>query len=188
MKRFWIGNVAVVAVLALAGLSCEGPKADKPALVPLATVYVPLTTAPTTTVGVAATVRVDEPGIPTPSWPPLVDPETPCQEWVGEALDAGWPADREIVERLMWVMHRESRCNTSAFNGSDPNSGSIGLLQINTFWCEPRHAGDPGWLQLQGVLTECSELYLAATNLKAGAAIFNYSVDKNNNGWHPWRV
>jgi hypothetical protein len=179
VKRFWIGNATVVAVLALAGLSCEGPKAEKPALVPLATVYVPLTTAPPSTV--ATTVKVDEPGIPTPSWPPLVDPETPCQEWLPLAHQVGWPKDREINERLMWIMHRESRCNTDSFNGSDPNSGSRGLMQINGFWCQK-------WLQEQGILTVCEDLFDPRINLRAALAIFNYSVDKNNNGWHPWRV
>lgn len=179
MKNFLIGIVALIACIEVgAPPAAEPPTTTLPKVERVAPVrVVPLPAETTTTTSTTTTVVL-----------PLVAPDTPCQEWVPDALDAGWPADREIMERMMSIMHRESRCITDAFKADDPNSGSIGLLQINTFWCEPRWAGDPGWLQLQGVLASCQELYDGPTNLAAGAAIFYYGVDRYGTGWSPWRV
>ena len=185
MRPFWIGNVLFVAVLALAGLSCEPRSYDPPDLVPMSTVYEPLIVAPATT---QARIRADVESVPSPSLPALVGPDTPCQEWVPEAVQAGWPAERETIETLVSIMYRESRCNYDSFNPTDPNGGSRGLLQINGFWCEPRFPGDIGWLQSQGVLVSCDQLFDPAVNLRAGLAIYAYSSAKNNNGWHPWRA
>ena len=182
MKNFLIGIVALIACIEVgAPPAAEPPTTTLPVVervTPIRVVPLPPETTTTTTSTTTTTTVVA----------PLVAPDTPCQEWVPEALDAGWPADREIMERMMVIMHRESRCITDAFKEDDPNSGSIGLLQINTFWCEPRWAGDPGWLQLEGVLSSCQELYHGPTNLAAGAAIFYYGVDRYGTGWTPWRV
>jgi hypothetical protein len=73
-------------------------------------------------------------------------------------------------------------------NQTDPNGGSLGLLQINQFWCKPSKYTDNGWLQDMGILDDCQELYDPATNLRAGLAMYSYSVYKNGDGWHPWRT
>lgn len=70
-------------------------------------------------------------------------------------------------------MYRESRCNADSHNPSDPNTGSYGLVQVNGFWCQE-------WLQAQGILSQCSDLFDPAINLEAGLAIYNRS------GWNPW--
>ena len=125
--------------------------------------------------------RVDATTTTTTTLPVLVGPDTPCQEWVPTALSVGWPADRVVMEKLLSILWRESRCNADSFNPTDTNGGSRGLAQINGFWCQK-------WLQQEGVLAVCDELFDPEVNLKAAWHIYQYSVNKNNNGWHPWRV
>lgn len=186
MKRLALGHIGVLLLFALSGLDCDGPPdTAPPTVVPVSTVYPPISVAPVTT---QTPIRADVESIPWPSWPALVGPDTPCQEWLPTALAVGWPQDRDINEKLMSIMWRESRCLPDALNKDDPNGGSVGLLQINLFWCKPSSYTDTGWLQDMGILSSCLELYDPVTNLRAGVAIYEYSLDKNGTGWHPWRT
>jgi hypothetical protein len=98
----------------------------------------------------------------------------------------GWPeAEWPTLSRVLW---RESRCQPEALNGSDPNGGSTGLLQINHYWCKPSKYSQAGWLQDQGVLATCEDLYEPRTNLLAGITIFLYGVNKHGYGWGPWSI
>ena len=108
-----------------------------------------------------------------------------CGEWRELALQIGWPA--EEWPTLSYVLHRESRCNVDSHNKTDPLSGSRGLLQINGYWCRPSQYSANGWLQDQGILTTCDDLYNPETNLRAGLAIWLYGEDKHGCGWRgPW--
>ena len=88
--------------------------------------------------------------------------------------------DREMMLQVDYIMHRESRCRQLAYNPTDPNGGSYGLFQINGYWCQPSQYSKKGWLQDQGVLKDCSELYIPSINAKAFMAIYDYA------GWQPW--
>ena len=88
--------------------------------------------------------------------------------------------DREMMLQVDYIMHRESRCRQLAFNPTDPNGGSYGLFQINGYWCQPSQYSKKGWLQDQGILKDCSELYIPSINAKAFMAIYDYA------GWQPW--
>lgn len=92
--------------------------------------------------------------------------------------------ERDTVHRIMW---RESRCMPSAFNPKDPNGGSIGLMQINMFWCKPSRWSTEGWLQSQGVLRSCDDLFDPQVNMDAFKAIYDYGVDRHGDGWGPWQ-
>jgi len=107
-----------------------------------------------------------------------------CGHWLDDALDVGW--SRSHISKLDYVMWRESRCMPSVFNSTDPNGGSRGLLQINQFWCLPSRYFPSGWLQSQGILSSCAQLSNPVINLRAALAIFEYSEERNNNGWQPW--
>jgi hypothetical protein len=107
-----------------------------------------------------------------------------CGHWFGVALNVGW--SRSDLRKLDYVMWRESRCLPSVFNSSDPNGGSGGLMQINQFWCLPSRYFPNGWLQSQGILKSCTQLSNPIINLRAALAIFEYSEERNNNGWQPW--
>lgn len=107
-----------------------------------------------------------------------------CPELVDVALTVGWAA--EHLNRLDKVLWRESRCQPTAHNATDPNGGSHGVSQVNGFWCRPNRYSPTGWLQAQGVLERCADLYKPATNLMAALAIFQYSLDRNGCGWSPW--
>jgi len=108
-----------------------------------------------------------------------------CPEYANAVAFVKFPIyDRRMALR---VMHKESRCIYTVFNGDDPNGGSIGLFQINMFWCKPSRYFKDGWLQSQGILDECGDLYNPLINLQAAKAIYDYSVEHNDgNGWQPW--
>ena len=87
------------------------------------------------------------------------------------------------VDYIMW---RESRCKASVINRKDPNGGSLGLFQINKFWCKPNRYTKQGFLQDAGVLTKCKELYNPITSGKAMMAIYDYADNRYGDGWGPW--
>lgn len=107
-----------------------------------------------------------------------------CGEYYHLAMAVGWPADQ--WPKISKVMYRESRCNTTSFNRTDPNGGSRGLMQVNGFWCRPNKYTKQGWLQDKGVLSSCEDLFNAETNLRASLHMWLYSQDKNGCGWRPW--
>jgi hypothetical protein len=139
-----------------------------PAVMRISSVQPPQTVAPTTTTTTTTTVPA---------------PTGRCAEWQHTATAAGWTVDQ--WERLDYILWRESRCLPDVHNDTDPNSGSYGLAQINGFWCRPSRYNPDGWLQAQGVLNHCTDLYDPATNLTAARAIWDYAEDRGC-GWSPW--
>jgi hypothetical protein len=107
-------------------------------------------------------------------------PEWRCDEWMPLAVEVGWP--EEELPKLSYAVYRESRCRPDQHNPDDPVGGSNGLVQINRFWCRPSTYWPDGWLQTQGVLDECDELFDPETNLRAALAIWH------NSGWSPWNL
>ena len=101
-----------------------------------------------------------------------------CDDVVHLARLVGWPENE--LDTLAVVALRESNCTPTAFNPNDPNGGSYSILQVNGYWCEPNSAWPIGWLQAQGILTECGELFIPEVNLRAALAIWKRS------GWAPW--
>ena len=96
---------------------------------PTPIVYAPISTVPPTTIRTVEESTTSVEPAPAPTLPPvpLVGPDTPCQEWVPEAVQAGWPENRDILETLMSIMWRESRCDPAALSKSSDH----GLLQVN---------------------------------------------------------
>jgi hypothetical protein len=111
------------------------------------------------------------------------EPTGRCAQWQHTAIAAGWTEDQ--WERLDYVLWRESRCLPDVHNDTDPNSGSYGLAQINGFWCRPSRYNPSGWLQEQGLLSTCTDLYDPATNLAAARAVWDYA-EARGCGWSPW--
>ena len=106
-----------------------------------------------------------------------IDPySSACEQFSALAVNLGWPADQRTV--LESVMFRESRCIPNAYNGKDPQGGSRGLMQLNSFWTP--------WLKERGLITSEQNLLQADVNLRAALAIYNYGVDKHGYGWGPW--
>ena len=145
-------------------LEAPRPLSGQPSV---STTLAPWDVYPTTTVG---QTTVTETSLPTTI--------ATCDDAVNLARQVGWPDDE--LDTLAVVMLRESRCTPTAHNVDDPNGGSYGLTQINGFWCLPNTHWPIGWLQAQGILTECGELYIPEANLRAALAIWH------NSGWGPW--
>lgn len=93
---------------------------------------------------------------------------------------------KDMMYAVDYIMWRESRCNASAVNHNDPNGGSLGLFQINKFWCKPNRYSKRGFLQEAGVLTKCKELYNPIVSANAMMAIYDYGDNRYGDGWGPW--
>jgi hypothetical protein len=111
---------------------------------------------------------------------PITQPDA-CQTVFDMARHVGWP-EHELTQ-LVAVAYRESRCNPDAFNPTDPNGGSAGVMQINYFWCKPSSYYANGYLQAYGLLRTCDDLFDLEDNLRSALAIYRYS-----NGWRAWSL
>jgi len=141
----------------------------------------PIPTIPAATTTTTTAVTTTTTTTTVPKFEP--DPEALCPEWHEVALKAGW--EEEDLDRLDFVLWRESRCLPEAFNAQDPNGGSRGIAQINQFWCRPNRYNPSGWLQAQGLLRDCTDLHDPVINLTAALAIYKYAKDRGC-GWSPW--
>ena len=125
-----------------------------------------------------------EPASPTPPTTvvstPITQPDA-CQTVFDMARHVGW-AEQDLTQ-LVAIAYRESRCNPDAFNPTDPNGGSAGVMQINYFWCKPSSYYTNGYLQAYGLLRTCDDLFDLEDNLRSALAIFRYS-----NGWRAWSL
>jgi len=111
---------------------------------------------------------------------PITQPDA-CQTVFDMAQHVGW-AEQDLTQ-LVAIAYRESRCNPAAFNPTDPNGGSAGVMQINYFWCKPSSYYANGYLQAYGLLLKCDDLFDLENNLRSALAIFRYS-----NGWRAWSL
>ena len=93
---------------------------------------------------------------------------------------------RDMMYQVDYIMWRESRCNHMVINRDDPNGGSLGLFQINKFWCKPNRYTKQGFLQDAGVLTKCKDLYNPVISGKAFMAIYDYADNRYGDGFGPW--
>jgi len=125
-----------------------------------------------------------EPASPTPPTTvvttPITQPDA-CQTVFDMARHVGW-AEQDLTQ-LVAIAYRESRCNPAAFNPTDPNGGSAGVMQINYFWCKPSSYYTNGYLQAYGLISTCDNLFDLEDNLRSALAIFRYS-----NGWRAWSL
>lgn len=108
-----------------------------------------------------------------------------CPQWWETAKTAGWP--EELLPKLDRVIHRESTCRENSYNPNDPAGGSYGLTQINGYWCTVNKYNPSGWLQAQGILNSCQDLFDPVTNFRAAMALYMYSLNRHGCGWNPWR-
>lgn len=106
---------------------------------------------------------------------PLVGPDTPCQEWIPEAIAAGWPADRQLLETLMSVIWKESRCQPDAWNGHD--AGLTQINQIHTAWIAELGLGD-----------HPDAMFDPALNLEFAWKLYSSREAAGKCGWKPWSL
>ena len=118
-----------------------------------------LAPSPTTTIAPVVIVEVSE--------------DTECQQWLQTALEAGWPNDRTILDRLGYVMWRESRCQPDADSG--PDHGLTQINQIHTQWIT-----DLGWT--------LEEMKDPAKNLRFAWLLYSGREANGQCGWTPWSL
>ena len=107
-----------------------------------------------------------------------------CPQWYDLAMQYFSPAEWYTID---FLLNRESRCDPQALNPKDTNGKpSYSLFQINAFWCRPSKHYDQGFLQEQGVLTTCDELFEPATQFRAARAIYLEGLVRHGRGWRSW--
>jgi hypothetical protein len=111
----------------------------------------------------------------------LITQPDACTAVYNMARHVGWP-ENELTQ-LVAIAYRESRCQPDAFNPTDPNGGSNGVMQINQFWCKPSKYFVNGYLQAYGLIRNCDDLFDLEDNLRSALAIYRYS-----NGWRAWSL
>jgi len=117
---------------------------------------------------------------------PILYPDTPCQEWADEAIEGGWPADRDLLDQLLRIVWKESRClNVSPLN-PDPeiaahfNGHDHGLVQANeihTAWVEGMF-GEPFDLAMADPVKAFRFAWLLYSGREADGKC----------GWRPWSI
>ncbi len=170
MKRLGIAATAA-AMMTLAVSGCAN---TKPATTPAFIVTDPTTSTTTTTAPDLAWINTTT----TTTMAPVVVPEvvrntgTPDGCFMDLAASVGWPP--ETLATLARIIHRESRCDPSAF-ADRPSTldNSRGLLQINAW----------GTLA-DNIRSKCGvepdALFDPATNLACGLTYWR------SMGWRPW--
>jgi hypothetical protein len=107
-----------------------------------------------------------------------------CPQWYDLAMQYFSPAEWNTID---FLLNRESRCDSRALNHKDINGKpSYSLFQINAFWCRPSKHYDQGFLQQQGVLTTCDELFEPETQFRAARAIYVEGLVRHGMGWRSW--
>ena len=98
---------------------------------------------------------------------------TECQQWLQTALDAGWPNDRIILDRLGYICWRESRGIPDADSG--PDHGLMQINQIHSKWIT-----DLGWTHEQ--------MKDPAKNLRFAWLLYSGREANGQCGWTPWSL
>ena len=103
-----------------------------------------------------------------------------CKEWFHASLKAGWTINE--WPRLGKIMYRESRCLPDACGETDSphlrKCRDWGLLQIN----------DYSWkTTIRNLGMDIHQMWDPHWNLWFGRWLFNYSLDRNGDGWQPWK-
>ena len=111
---------------------------------------------------------------------PITQPDA-CGAVFDMAKHVGFP-EHELAT-VVAIAYRESRCQPDAFNATDPNGGSNGVMQINQFWCKPSRYWPNGYLQAYGLIRTCDDLFDLKHNLRSALAIYRYSE-----GWRAWSL
>ena len=160
--NFLIAKIFTAVTISMAGLAYAYDAYNAPSALPVTppvTVYLaPMATSTTTTAA------------------PLTD----CQYALQLAQQANWPLiEMGTVAR---ILYRESGCRADAYNGKDTAGGSYGLYQINGYWCRPNKYWPTGWLQAQGILETCEQLFDPKINTYSAIAIWH------NSGYGPWAL
>ena len=115
--------------------------------------------------------------IPTTTIAPVVivdvSDDTECQQWLQTALEAGWPNDREVLDRLGFICWRESRGIPDADSG--PDHGLLQINQIHSKWIT-----DLGWTH--------EEMKDPAKNLRFAWLLYSGREANGQCGWTPWSL
>lgn len=166
MNPWSIISVAAASVMGLGLMSTTEPEVDTWGLVSSSTVYSPVDfDTPPEALGSPITSVTTVPAWTGPG----------CSEWAETAMRGGFHWDDLWI--ALQVMELESMCLPNAIGD---NGESFGLMQINSYWCQPSKYWPRGYLQTLGMVNDCADLLDPLTNLNAA---WHISVQY---GWQNW--
>ena len=102
-----------------------------------------------------------------------VSDDTKCQQWLQTAIKAGWPNERKIMDRLGFIMWRESRCLPTADSG--PDHGLTQINKVHTHWIN-----ELGWT--------FEQMKDPAKNLRFAWLLYSGREANGQCGWQPWSM
>ena len=181
MKPLLAGSLAAFAILV--GWSIDSAiQADPPLVVatdpPPQVTYVTITDPPAATTSTSSTTSSTT---TTTFVPALLPVDHVCYDWLPMLLEAGWPADPDILATALTIMWRESRCQADADSGPDHCA-----FQINAFWSS-QGSNPPNWLKAHGIADTHAELLTDPMKcVRAALAIYHYSLERHGDGFLPW--
>lgn len=161
----------LAAAISLVFLVSTFVEAKAPAAEPEPVVTIAVTVPPTSSTSTTSTTSTTTTTTTTTTTvSPVVESyDWQCPQWIDLAVQVGFRKDElKVVDRILW---KESRCQPDVHNPSDPHGGSYGLVQINGYWCESNEYNPIGFMQAQGILTTCTDLYNPVINLTAALII-----------------
>ena len=180
LKKVFVSSIAVWTLI-LAFATDQKPDTPPPASrpVPVDTIAATTTSSTTSTPDRGAHQQLQEHLVELDVLDTISE-KTPCRELLGLAIDAGWPADKIILEQLGWILHKETRCQNITPTDSRWNGSDTGLLQVNQIHSDYVE-------QLYG------EPYLEAMsnpwkNLNFGWILYSGREQSGRCGWQPWSI
>lgn len=167
-------TLCAIAVTAAAILIVAAPGEAERTTIAATTSTTTSTTLPPATTSTTSTTTTTTTSTTTTTTVAVATPPVPYRypHWIELAVTIGWPNDPDVLHVLDTVIHRESNGRPDAWNQNDPMTGSYGITQINGFWCSPTQYNPDGFMQAQGILTTCTDLFDPATNLRAALIIW----------------
>lgn len=115
-----------------------------------------------------------------------INPETPCQEWLPLAIDAGWPTDPKTLETLGRVIWRETRCRnisplaTNVDDADHFNGHDHGLTQINQIHAE--------WVETIFGMPLDVAMSDPWRNLHFAFRLWESRLEAGKCPWQPWSI
>ena len=109
-----------------------------------------------------------------------IDESTPCRHLLPLAIEAGWPADKIILEQLAWIAHKETRCQNITPADSRWNGHDTGILQVNEI-----HTDYVEQIYQEPFLEAMADPW---KNLNFAWILYSGREEIGKCGWQPWRI
>lgn len=183
MKKFVILTLLILAI----GFRCAGDLDIDDARLPkqapnTVVLYAPLTTppAPPPTVGLENFSAIEAEQADIAAWDAIAKLDSPYADLLKIAVDAGWPADPEVLSTLARIIHKESRGQNIGPGDPRWNGSDTGIVQINEI-----HTAYVEQLYHEPFIDAMVDPW---KNLNFAWILYSSREQAGKCGWQPWRI